>query len=271
MKEFTDRTSEHKNVHTVYSHSAPVQPLLEKMPHAQRQSSATRPIPFNGMLTNKLLAALPGEDCARLLPYLEPVTLVGGEDLYRFAETIDFAYFPETAVVSHIYFMEDGSATAAAIIGREGMIGLSAILDSRTPSYWTKITVGGNALRISTGTLKQEFQRGGALQQLLLAYTSARLTQLSQRAVCNGRHKIDARLCTWLLMVHDRACEKPLPLTHEEIAHNLGTRRSSITTACNALRDSNIIAYHRGMIRILDRSMLEAMACECYRMLKQIC
>jgi CRP-like cAMP-binding protein len=242
--------------------------VTEESANGRREHRAAQLIPFNGLLTNKLLTALPGADFARLLPYLEPVLLTTGQDLYQFGETVDFAYFPETAVISHIYFMEDGSSTAAAMVGREGLIGLSAIFDSRQPSYWTQVSVGGSALRAGMGVIKQEFARGGALQQLLLGYTRQRLAQISQRAVCNGRHKLDERLCTWLLMLLDRTKEDQLPLTHEEIAHHLGARRAGISSCCNDLRDVGIIDYRRGLIRVMDREKLEAAACECYRMMR---
>jgi CRP-like cAMP-binding protein len=234
-----------------------------------RAHHIARPVPFNGLLTNKLLTALPGEDFARLLPHLEPVSLSFGEDLYGAGSAIHHAYFPETAVVSHLYFMEDGSMTSAAIVGREGIVGLSSIFNARPTSYWTQVTIGGSALRVEVEVIKREFARGGAMQSLLLSYTSARLAQLSQRAVCNGRHRLDERLCTWLLMIQDRAGEDQLPLTHEEMAHHLGARRAGVTTYCNALRDSGAINYQRGMIHILDRQRLEDTACECYQALKQ--
>lgn len=228
-----------------------------------------KPVPFSGLLTNKLLTALPGEDFARLLTYLEPVMLSGGEDLCRDGEEIFYAYFPETAIISHLYFMADGSMTATSVIGRDGMVGISTIFDSGLPSYWTRVTIGGSALRVETEFIKSEFARGGAMQSLLLGYVSTRLAQLSQRAVCNGRHTLSQRLCTWLLMIHDRAGEENLPLTHEEIAHHLGTRRAGVSTSSNALRESGAIDYKRGILRILDRQRLEEAACECYRALRQ--
>jgi CRP-like cAMP-binding protein len=243
--------------------------MMEEGTGIRRGYTSPKPIPFNGLLTNKLLAALPGPDFARLLPRLEPVSLISGQDVYKFGEAIDFAYFPETVVISQIYFLEDGSTTGAAIVGREGMTGLSAIFDSRPPTYWTRITIAGSALRVEQEVIKREFARGEAMQKLLLGYTSTRLAQLSQRAVCNGRHNLEGRLCTWLLMIHDRASEQQLPLTHEEIAHHLGARRAGVTSSCNVLRDNGIIHYRRGLIRILDREKLESVACECYRMLRQ--
>jgi CRP-like cAMP-binding protein len=234
----------------------------------RRAPAFIKSVPFNGLLTNKLLTALPGEDFARLLPHLAPVSLFCGDDLYRFGESIHDIYFPETSVISHLHLMEDGSMTATTIVGREGLVGLSTIFDARPPLHWTQVTIGGSALKVDAEVIKQEFARGGAMQSLLLSYTSARLSQLSQRAVCNGRHRLDERLCAWLLMIHDRAGEEQLPLTHEEIARHLGVRRAGITTACNILRESGAIDYCRGMICVRDRQRLEAAACECYQTLK---
>lgn len=245
------------------------QEVMEETSTIRTEYITPKPIPFNGLLTNVLLAALPGADFARLLPHLEPVAFLINQDVYKFGEDIDFVYFPETAVISHLYSLADGSTAGAAIIGREGMTGLSTIFDTRPPTYLTQVTIGGSALRADAEVIRQEFLRGGALQQILLRYTNARLAQLSQRAVCNGRHKLDERLCTWLLMIHDRAGDEPLPLTHEEIAHHLGARRAGITNFCNDLRDSGALDYRRGIIRIHDRQKLEAAACECYQTLKQ--
>jgi CRP-like cAMP-binding protein len=229
-----------------------------------------KPVPFNGLLTNKLLTALPGEDFARLLPHLEPVSLSCGRDLYGFGEGVRDAYFPESAVVSHLYILEDGSTTEAAMIGKDGMTGLSAIFAAPAPTHWTQVIVPGTALRMSTQVLKQEFSRGGAMQRLLLAYAGARIAHLSQRAVCNGRHTVEERLCSWLLMIHDRVGEDHLPLTHEQIARHLGTRRAGITTAATSLRGRKVIGCSRGQIRILDRQGLEQSACECYRTLSRL-
>lgn len=233
---------------------------------AQVQSSMS----FNGVLTNKLLALLPGADLARLLPGLEPITLLAGDNIHSFGECNRFAYFPETAVIAHLYLLEDGSMPAVTIIGNDGMIGLSAIFESAAPIYESQITIGGTALRIDAEVLKHEFARGTALQQVILNYASARLAQVSQKAVCNLRHKLDERLCTWLLMVQDRVREKALRLTHERIAHYLGTRRAGVSSACNALREDGIINYQRGTIRILERGLLEKSACECYQTFRQI-
>lgn len=253
-----------------YSSSTIVgRPALGEPRGMSRAHNSVRTVPFSGLLTNRLLTALPGEDFARLLPHLEPVSVSSGEDLYAGRGSMHNVYFPETTVISHLYFMEDGSMTSAAIIGREGIVGLSRIFGAHTSAYLTQVTIGGSALRVETEVIKQEFARGGAMQNLLLNYTSIRLAQLSQRAVCNGRHKLDERLCTWLLMIHDRAGEENLLLTHEEIAHHLGARRAGITAACNGLRESGVINYRRGMMRVLNRQRLIEAACECYQALGQ--
>lgn len=229
----------------------------------------SKPVAFNGLLTNKLLTELAGEAFTRLLPFLEPVSLTCGEDLYGYGESIDLVYFPETAVLSHLHLLSDGSTVEAALIGNEGLAGLSAIFNSPRPSYWTQVVLAGSALRVKAEVVREEFGRGGAMQQLLLGYASTRIAQLSQRAVCNGRHSVEERLCSWLLMMHDRAGDNELPLTHEQIARHLGTRRAGITEVATTLRERAIISYKRGHLRILDRQSLEAAACECYRTLNR--
>lgn len=228
-----------------------------------------KPIAFNGLLTNRILSALPGEDFARVLQFLEPVSLVGGQDVFTAAEAAEFVYFPETAVVSHLHFLEDGSSAATSIVGNDGLIGLSSLFDTEPMSCWVEVTIGGNAVRMKPETLRAEFARGGAFQRLLLAYIRDRMAQLSQRAVCHGRHIMRERLCTWLLMIQDRASEPSLALTHEKIAQHLGARRAGVSGACNALRDLGIIKYKRGQLEILNRDLLERLACECYRTLNQ--
>jgi CRP-like cAMP-binding protein len=222
-------------------------------------------------LPNKILASLPAPEFKRLLPFLEPVALSTGEDLNRnrVNEYNDFVYFPESAVVSNLYLLKSGGETAAALIGYDGVVGLSAVFESRPAIYCTRVTIGGEGLRVKTQIIKQEFARGECLQRLILNYMSKRLAQLSQRAVCNGRHKLADRLCTWLLMIDDRTVDGTLPLTHADIANQLGAQRAVITACCRALRTRAMISYTRGRIINLDRKELEAAACECYQVLKQ--
>ncbi|MET0650350.1 MAG: Crp/Fnr family transcriptional regulator [Pyrinomonadaceae bacterium] len=218
----------------------------------------------NLMLANRLLGALPAEDFSRLFPHLEPVSLAAGEVLYKLDEEMRYAYFPETAVVSHLFVLTEGGMTEADMIGREGMTGLSAVFNVPPPSYMSEVTLSGSALRARVEVLRQEFARGGALQQVLVKYAAARIALLSRRAVCNGNHRVEERLCTWLLMMHDRAGDQPLALTHERISRHLGTRRAGVTSAATLLRDRGLIDYARGRISITDREALEAAACECY-------
>jgi CRP-like cAMP-binding protein len=246
-----------------------VRRTLAEVSRINPAQNISKPVPFNGLLTNKLLMELAGEDFARLLPFLEPVSLACGEDLYGYGESVEFVYFPETAVLSHIHLLSDGCTVEAALIGKEGLAGLSAIFNSPRPSYWTQVVLAGSALRVSAEVMREEFVRGKAMQQVLLAYTSARIAQLSQRAVCNGRHSVEERFCSWLLMIHDRAGDNELPLTHEQISSHLGTRRAGITGVATSLRDKKIISYSRGQLRIIDRQSLETSACECYRTLNR--
>jgi CRP-like cAMP-binding protein len=221
-------------------------------------------VSLNGLLANRLLCALPAEEFAPLLPHLEPVSLLTGEELYKLDEEIRFVYFPETAVVSHLHFLSDGGMTEAAMIGREGMVGLSAVFNTPPPSYVTQVALAGNALRVRAAIFRHLFALGGSIRQTVLGYATARMAQLSQRVVCNVNHRLEERLCTWLLMAHDRAGEDQLALTHEQIARHLGARRAGVTEVACALRQKNIIENARGQIRILDRPFLELSACECY-------
>ncbi len=233
-----------------------------------REYRFQKPIAFNGLLTNRILNGLPGPDCANLLRFLEPISLVAGQDIFKPGEVFDFVYFPESAVISHLHFLEDGSSAATSIVGNDGVVGLSSVFGSAPTWCWAEVTIAGNAVRLKSAILRTEFARGGALQQLILRYMRDRLAQLSQRAVCHGRHVMRDRLCTWLLMIHDRVPDQPLALTHEKIAQHLGARRAGVSGACNALRDLGIIKYRRGQLWILNRDLLERLACECYRTLR---
>ncbi|MFL6334732.1 MAG: Crp/Fnr family transcriptional regulator [Pyrinomonadaceae bacterium] len=224
---------------------------------------------LNLLLANRLLSALPAEDFARLFPHLEPVSLVAGETLYKLDADMRYAYFPETAVVSHLYILSEGGMTEADMVGREGMAGLSAVFNVPPPSYLSEVALSGSALRARVDVLRQEFARGGAFQQTLIKYAAARIALLSRRAVCNGNHRVEERLCTWLLMMHDRAGDTPLALTHERISRHLGARRAGVTSVATILRDRGIIDYTRGHIRVTNREALEAAACECYPVVRE--
>jgi CRP-like cAMP-binding protein len=199
-----------------------------------------------------------------LLPYLEPVSFGTGEFIYEVGQEMVYAYFPETLVISQLCYLDDGSSSGVSIIGKDGLLGLSAILQNTHAQHWAIATIGGSALRIRVDELRREFMKGGPLQKTILNYANARLQQVSQRAVCNSRHRLEERLCTWLLMIHDRSSAANLPLTHEAISQHLGTRRAGVTNFCNVLRDNGVIAYHRAMMTVLDRNALQDAACECY-------
>jgi CRP-like cAMP-binding protein len=224
--------------------------------------------PFTGLVTNKLLSALANTEFIELLPYLEPTSFRTGEYVFELGQEMSHLYFPETLVSSQLYYLDDGSSTGVSVVGNEGVLGMSAILGSKHASFWTMATVGGTALRIRTQDLRQEFVKGGSLHNLVLSHANERINQLAQRGVCNSRHRLEERLCTWLLMIYDRATDPDLPLTHEAISQQLGTRRAGITNLCNVLRDNGIISYHRGKITIVNPAELERSSCECYRRIK---
>jgi CRP-like cAMP-binding protein len=220
--------------------------------------------PFTGLLTNKLLSTLPGVEFAQMLPYLEPISFRTGEFICEQGQEMHHIYFPETVVISQLSYLGDGSSTGVAIIGRDGLLGLTTILQNDRAQHWAMATIGGSALRIRADEVRREFTKAGPVQKAILNYAHARLQQVSQRAVCNSRHRLEERLCTWLLMIDDRTNASHLPLTHEAISQHLGTRRAGVTNFCNVLRDNGVIAYQRALITILDRNALKQSACECY-------
>lgn len=216
-------------------------------------------------MLNCLLAALPTEDYQRLSSHLETVELSLHQILYEQGEPIEYVYFPEQAIVSLVTVMEDGTTMEVSLIGKEGMVGIAAILGGYTTTTQAIVQVAARALRMSANALRTEFNRGGALQKLLLRYTQFLLAQVSQTAICNRLHPLEERFARWLLLVQDSIQSDELPLTQEFVAQMLGVRRSGITVAAGTLRQSGIIYYTRGRITVLNRRKLEATACECYR------
>lgn len=235
----------------------------------QLRCRSSEAISARRLLSNKILTAMSDEDFASLLPHLEPVSLTCGEDVCESGEPAKFVYFPETTVISHIHILQDGGTIEAAMIGREGMTGIATVFGQQQPSYWTQVTISGNALRVRMDVIKSEFAHRRGLQRLLLGCAGACLAQISQRAVCNNRHRVEERLSSWLLMMQDRVADEQLPLTHDQIARHLGVRRAGITNAVNALRDEQIITCGRARIRIIDRDALESAACECHALLRE--
>lgn len=226
-------------------------------------------INHKSLFFNQIFVASSTKDFAQLSPHLEFVLLAADEELSQPGSDLRYIYFPETAVISHLHVLSDGSSTEIVMMGRESVVGLSQMLGSRAASYCTQVTIPGKALRIKAEILQKEFERGGTLQKLLLSSFNSHLTQVSQKVVCNIHHQAEARFCTWLLMLQDRAFSNNLRLTQDQIARYLGVHRPSITHIAQALREKEIINYVRSHINILNRQGLESHACECYQTLKE--
>ncbi len=220
-------------------------------------------------LSNELLAALPEEEYERLLPLLEPIDMALGEVLYESGKRQAYVYFPTDSIVSLVYVMENGSSAEVAIAGREGLVGVSLFMGGDTTPSRALVQSAGSAFRIHGSLLRKAFNSGEALRQLLLRYTQALLTQMSQTAVCNRHHTVDQQLCRWLLMSIDRLPSNKLVMTQELIANMLGVRREGVTEAAGKLQKAGVILYQRGRIEVIDRLKLERMVCECYEVVRK--
>lgn len=217
---------------------------------------------------NHLLAALPAAELERLRAHLELVPMRLGDMLYEPGGQLQHAYFPTTCIVSLHYVMESGSSAEAAGVGNEGMLGVSLFMGGNTTTSSAVVQTAGHAYRLKRQVLKQEFDRAGLLQRLLLRYTQALMTQMSQTAVCNRHHSIEQQLCRWLLLTLDRSSGNELIMTQELVASILGVRREGITEAAGKLQHAGFISYRRGHISVLDRTGLERSTCECYAVVK---
>jgi len=218
---------------------------------------------------NGLLAKLPVDVCGRLQPHLQPVDLPVGKVIYESNAQQNFAYFPRSGVVSLLYVLESGATSETAMVGNEGMVGVSVLVDSSSTPARAVVQVGGSALSIPAEVVSHEFQRGGALQVALLRYTQALLTQMSQTAVCNRHHTVEQQLCRWLLLAFDRLQPGDIRMTQEQIANLLGVRREGVTEAAKRLQEAQLIQYNRGSIRIANRTGLLHRSCECYGVVKR--
>jgi CRP-like cAMP-binding protein len=218
---------------------------------------------------NQLLRALPAEDFERLRPNIEPVTLKLGEVLYEPGGRMRYVYFPTTAIVSLLYVMADGASAEIAIVGNEGILGISLFMGGESTPSRAVVQSAGQGYRMRAAVLKDEFGRFGVLMHLLLRYTQALITQMAQTAVCNRHHTVDQQLCRWLLLSLDRLSSNELTMTQELIANMLGVRREGVTEAAGKLQDAGLISYRRGKIKVLDRSGVEARSCECYEVVKK--
>ena len=236
------------------------QSIPERAGHVARRES----------IENSLLAALPGKAYQRLLTGLEPVALTYGEVLYEPEETIHHVYFPGASVVSLLTLADGHLAVEVGLIGREGMVGIPLVLGHHASSVRALVQGTGTAMRMAAAHFLEAFRLSPSLQQELYRYTHTLMAQISQTAACNRFHVVETRLARWLLMTHDRVKSNQFHMTHEFLGHMLGVRRVGVTKAAQALQKRKLIRYSRGDIAILDRSGLEAAACACYQVVKDM-
>lgn len=217
---------------------------------------------------NHLISVLAKPEYDRLYPHLQLVDLPLGKVLYESGGVINHVYFPTTAIVSLLGLMENGASAEISVIGNEGIVGIALFMGGETMLNRAVVQSEGFAYRLNGQLLKQEFERSGPVQHLLLRYTLALLTQMAQTAICNRHHSVDQQLCRWLLLSLDRLRSNQLVMTQELIANMLGVRREGVTEAAGKLQRAGLITYQRGVITILDRPGLEARVCECYQVVK---
>lgn len=217
---------------------------------------------------NHLLAALPKAEYTRWLPHLQPVDFTLAQVLYESGGELDHVYFPTTAIVSLLYVMEDGASAEIAVVGNEGLVGISLFMGGLTTPSRAVVQGAGAGFRLSAKVLKEEFKLAPVLH-LLLRYTQALITQMAQTAVCNRHHSLDQQLCRWLLLSLDRLHGDELVMTQELIANMLGVRREGVTEGALKLQKAALIEYSRGRITVLNRVGLEARTCECYMVVKK--
>lgn len=218
---------------------------------------------------NQLLAALPVAEWLRIRPLLEAVDMPLGKVLYESGNKMSHVYFPINAIVSLLYVMEDGVSAEIAVVGKEGLVGIALFMGGETTPSRAVVQSAGKAYRLGASDIKKEFDRSGPVLHLLLRYTQALITQMSQTAVCNRHHSLDQQLCRWLLLSLDRLGSNELVMTQELIANMLGVRREGVTEAAVNLQKIGLIKYARGHITVLDRNGLENRVCECYAVVKK--
>lgn len=220
---------------------------------------------------NRLLAALPAHVHERLQPDLDLVPLDLGEVIYEAHGALSHVYFPTTAIVSLLYTMENGSSAEMGVVGCDGVVGIAVFMGGDTSPNRAVVQSAGEALQLAVKPFREEFRRFSELHRVLLLYTEALLTQMSQTAVCNRLHSVEQQLCRWLLLSHDRLDSNELIMTQELIANMLGVRREGVSVAAHRLQDAGLIRYNRGRITIVDRPGLESRVCECYQVVKKEC
>jgi CRP-like cAMP-binding protein len=239
------------------------------MPHTTTSRVTFRGSSLSTLTQNHLLAALPAAEIERLAPYLEPVPMPAGVAVYESGSALQHVYFPTTSIVSLCYVMGDGAPTEIAMVGNEGVLGVSLFMGGETTTSRAFVQHPGHAFRMPSRVMKQEFQRCGSLMHLILHYTQALITQMAQSAVCNRHHTTEQRLCRWLLRTRDRLATNEVFASQETIAHALGVRRESVTEAAGCLQRDGLIRYTRAHITLLDRPAVEERVCECYAVVKR--
>ena len=237
------------------------------MNHALEQDRKT--VTLSHPKANSLLAALPEAELRRWLPKLEFVDLPLGKVIYEDGATLTHMYFPTTAIVSLLYVMKSGASAEIAVVGNEGLVGISLFMGGGSTPSRAVVQSAGQGFRLEAESMKVEFERAGPVMHLLLRYTQALITQMSQTAVCNRHHSLDQQLCRWLLLSLDRLQGDELVMTQELIANMLGVRREGVTEAAMKLQKAGLIGYTRGHITVLDRPGLERRTCECYAVVKK--
>lgn len=217
---------------------------------------------------NQLLAALPLQAQEDLFPHLKLVDMPLGKVLYESGDSLPSVFFPTDCIVSLLYVMESGASAEISVVGNEGLIGISVFMGGASTTSRAIVQSAGSAFSLPSSRLRAEFNGFADMRMLMLRYTQALITQMSQTAVCNRHHSIDQQLCRWLLLSLDRLNSNHLAMTQELIANMLGVRREGVTEAAGKLQDLGVIDYHRGKITVLDRPKLEKLCCECYAVVK---
>ena len=233
--------------------------------HRPRREATTE-LPVDA---NRLLAALPPSDRARIEPHLSIAKLALGQVVYDSGDYLSHIYLPTTAVISMLYVTENGAPAEIAMVGNDGLLGVALFMGGETMPNRAIVQCAGESLRLSGDLVKAEFARGGAIQRLFLRYSQALITQMAQTAVCNRHHSISQQFCRWLLLSLDRLATHDIRMTQELVADMLGVRRASVTEVAKKLQDEGVIRYKRGAIEVLNRGLLEAEACECYGVVKR--
>jgi CRP-like cAMP-binding protein len=218
---------------------------------------------------NALLASLADAEYARWLPHLEPVQLPVGAILYEAGAKLSHVYFPATAIVSLICVMDNGATTEIAMVGKDGVVGVSLFMGGESTTSRAVVQSAGMGYSLKASRMMEEFSRAGPVMSVLLRYTQALITQMAQTAVCNRHHSLDQQLCRWLLVSLDRLGSNELVVTQELIANLLGVRREGVTEAAGRLHAAGLITYRRGHITVIERGQLEQRSCECYAVVKR--